>query len=176
MEERRLSSVPPNRGKTVSPRRRVGAFLVHPYLIAGSRVLLGLIFIRASVGKIGHPAAFADVIEDYHLLPLSLVNLFAVVLPWIELISGIGLVVGVLTRGNALIINSLLVVFMIALGINVLRGVDIDCGCFDVGDGESIQEALMRDVLFLLLGFHVLWFDQGALTLDALRARREKRR
>lgn len=159
----------------MSPERPVGFLLFHPSLIVGSRAVLGLIFIRASVGKIGHPVAFADIIEEYHILPIFLINFFAVVLPWIGLISGAGLVVGFLTRSNALIINGLLVVFMIALGVNVLRGVDMDCGCFDVSDGESIQEALVRDVFFLLLGLYVLLFDRGTLAFDALRARKKKR-
>ena len=58
------------------------------------RIILGVLFIFAGATKIGNPAAFADDINNYRMLPYILVSLMAVVLPWIEIIAGLLLVFG----------------------------------------------------------------------------------
>ena len=40
-----------------------------------ARLVLGLIFIYASVDKIYHPAEFAQVISNYQILPDALINI-----------------------------------------------------------------------------------------------------
>jgi uncharacterized membrane protein YphA (DoxX/SURF4 family) len=63
------------------------------------RVVLGAVFIFASVDKILHPDAFAVIIKNYQILPVKLISLAAVVLPWLELILGISLIAGVWLPG-----------------------------------------------------------------------------
>ena len=49
-----------------------------------ARLLLGGIFIYASIDKIAFPGDFARIIENYGLLPSFVVKPFAILLPWLE--------------------------------------------------------------------------------------------
>ncbi len=122
------------------------------------RILLGVIFIYAGCIKLIDPGAFAQAVYNYKILPLLMVNPVAVILPWIEVICGVFLVTGFLTRGSALIIDCLLLIFVFALGFNLYRGLDISCGCFTLGSGgEKITLfTLVRDISLLIPGIWIL--------------------
>lgn len=122
------------------------------------RVVVGGIFLWASWDKLFWPDAFARIIGNYQLLPDPLVAPVAVVLPWIEAICGICLVTGIAAGGAALIINALMVVFIGALSINLLRGIDLNCGCFSVKGTAAANTPLdiARDVAILAAGVLVL--------------------
>ena len=89
--------------------------LVTQPLTIVARLVLGVIFIYAGWNKIGDPAGFAKAVQNYRLLPLEMVNLFAIVVPWIELVCGLLLIVGLFTAGSSLVVTLLLLSFMIAL-------------------------------------------------------------
>lgn len=132
------------------------------WILPGLRILLGGIFIWASVDKILRPEAFAQAVYNYQILPDSLVNLCALILPWLELMLGACLVFGIWVPGALTLINLLMLVFMGALIFNLARGLDIHCGCFSVspesgaGTPFSMVLSLIRDGLFLILGLF-LW-------------------
>ena len=125
-----------------------------------ARLILGLIFIYASMDKIAHPAAFAKDIYNYQILPEGLINLTAMVLPWLELILGIFLVVGLFREGTAWIATLLLIVFFGAMVFNLARGLDIHCGCFHTSaqgtDGAPMAWYVFRDSLFLIPALYLL--------------------
>ena len=108
----------------------MSAALRSPRLHLLVRLALGLVFVYASLDKIANPADFALIVKNYRLLPFDAINLVAVLLPWVELVAGLLLIFGLVTRGSSLLISVLLAVFIVALGINVSRGLDINCGCF----------------------------------------------
>jgi len=117
------------------------------------RLLLGGVFIYASLDKIAHPAAFADILYNYQLIPAWMIHPLAVWLPWLELLAGIFLIAGVFAQGAALLLGGLLLVFVAALGINLLRGLSIDCGCFTTTAGThtgGMIELIVRDLLLLI--------------------------
>ena len=89
--------------------------LSNKYLILLSRLVLGFIFVYAAVEKISDPSGFADSIYNYKIFPLFIINIAAVILPWIELAAGLLLIFGITIKENALIINSFLVVFIILI-------------------------------------------------------------
>jgi uncharacterized membrane protein YphA (DoxX/SURF4 family) len=124
------------------------------------RLLLGGVFVHASMDKILHTGDFAGVIANYRILPDSLVNLAAVILPWLELFLGGFLILGIWVPGAALACNMLLGVFSLALAFNLLRGLDIDCGCFRVSleaaSRDSMVMYILRDACFLGLGIYLL--------------------
>jgi uncharacterized membrane protein YphA (DoxX/SURF4 family) len=101
--------------------------------------------------KILHPAEFAKAVYNYQLLPVALSNLLAISLPWVELFAGLALLVGVLRTESALILSVLLVVFIVAISINVYRGLDVDCGCLSLSGGRSIGIMTVVEDVFLLL-------------------------
>ncbi len=105
-------------------------FKIHPLLGLLIRVFLGGMFIIASLDKIVDPAAFAVSILNYKVVGFSLAMLAATILPWLELLAGLGLLLGIVPRGSALVIAVLMAVFTILVGSAVARGLDIGCGCF----------------------------------------------
>lgn len=131
--------------------------------LAAFRLLLGGVFIWASVDKILHPAGFAKAIHDYRILPIALVNLAAITLPWVEALAGVLLIAGIWVRAGALVLSVLLGVFLIAIAAALARGLDITCGCFSVSaEGARIAwDLLVRDVALLAVGVHLVRVPPG---------------
>ena len=124
------------------------------------RIVLGGIFIFASLDKIAHPAEFAKAIGNYHVLPFGLQNLLALTLPWLELLAGVALITGVMVDGAAIMVIIMNIVFIFAISQALARGISIECGCFSVttegGDNIGLQ-TIIRDIGYLIMGFIVLY-------------------
>jgi uncharacterized membrane protein YphA (DoxX/SURF4 family) len=133
--------------------------LAHPVLLRAVGVVVGAVLIYASLDKIARPDRFADIVHDYDMLPLLGINAFALLMPWTEMVAGAALIVGVWRRGAGLVATALTVAFLIAIAQAELRGLKIECGCFDVS-GMSSSEAswsLFARDLPLLLGSVLVW-------------------
>jgi rhodanese-related sulfurtransferase/uncharacterized membrane protein YphA (DoxX/SURF4 family) len=125
-----------------------------------SRLFLGGIFIYASYDKILDPVRFAEIVFNYHIFPDLLVNPTSLFLPWLEVLVGLCLILGIWLPGAVLICNGLLLVFFLTLLFNLARGLDIDCGCFTTSIGASsggrMLWYLLRDGFFLLAASFLL--------------------
>lgn len=142
--------------------------LNNKYLLLIFRLFLGFIFVFAAVTKISDPEAFSQSIYNYKLLPLSLVNIFAILFPWIEIVAGILLIFGVSVKENSAIISGLLIIFIIAITISLFRGLDIDCGCFGTVDGAKVGIVkILENIGLLLLGIFLIRFDSHYLSLSS---------
>jgi putative oxidoreductase len=141
--------------------------LSNRYLIFGLRLVIGGVFIYASVYKIADPAGFAKSIYNYRMMPGATINLMAIIMPWLELICGILIIIGPLMRGSALLIGLMLLVFIIAIGTAIARGLDISCGCFKVGEGGRLVglQTLIEDVLMLIAVGLILAFGGPSFSL-----------
>lgn len=115
------------------------------------RVALGGIFLYAGVLKIANPTAFAGSIAAYQILPYFLNYLVAATLPWLEGICGLLLIAGYRTRAAAVILLLLNLAFIVALASTIVRGLDIDCGCFAEGEKTSAWMAILRDIALLAM-------------------------
>ncbi len=134
--------------------------LTSEYLALALRVYLGWIFIHASLSKIADPAIFAENIAAYRIMPYWGLNLVAVILPWMELICGFFLIIGLRTRATASIIGGLLVMFTVFVMINLLRDSQINCGCFDnVGDPIGWAK-VAQNTLWLMMSILVYLYDR----------------
>jgi len=122
------------------------------YLVIAVRVVLGALFMYASFDKMANPEAFANIIDNYHLLPYQLVNPLAIFLPWLEFITGLLLIIDKWVKGSLLIYSALLVIFIIALSQALIRGLDISCGCFSVNP-SSTSEVWLRIVADIVMLF-----------------------
>ena len=124
------------------------------------RIVLGGIFIFASLDKIAHPAEFAKAIGNYHVLPFGLENLLALTLPSVELLAGVALITGVMVDGAAIMVILMNIVFIFAISQALARGISIECGCFSVttegGDNIGLQ-TIIRDIGYLIMGFIVFY-------------------
>jgi uncharacterized membrane protein YphA (DoxX/SURF4 family) len=141
---------------------RLKKLLASPLLQALARLVLGGIFIYASLDKISQPLQFARVLESYKILPLALISLPALILPWVELFAGICLVSGLCVRSAAMLLSALLLLFIMALGLDGLRGIQISCGCFStaIGDSENIYVLIARDLLIMIPGLLIIFFNR----------------
>jgi uncharacterized membrane protein YphA (DoxX/SURF4 family) len=149
-----------------------GSIIHSAYHVA--RIVLGITFVYASIHKILDPAAFAAAVYNYQILPGSLVNLTALVLPWLELIAGAMLILNVWMPGAVTVVTGLLAVFAGALVFNMARGLDIGCGCFTTASAENDMTLLMvaRDGVLLVLSLFLLFLTLRTGGLDAAPADR----
>ena len=127
-----------------------------------ARLILGIVFIYASIDKILHPVAFAEAVYNYQILSDALINLTAIVLPWLELLLGIFLALGICLPGVVFLSNMLLAIFFGALVFTLARGLDINCGCFSTSHETASNYCMcfyvIRDGIFLLIGLYLLSF------------------
>jgi uncharacterized membrane protein YphA (DoxX/SURF4 family) len=128
------------------------------------RYLLGFIFIYAAIEKIAVPEEFAKAIMNYRILPLPTVNMMAIVIPWVELLAGLGLIAGVSIRSNALLILSMLLVFFVAIAIALIRGLDISCGCFGTASVSKVGWARLGEDAAMIVGAWIVLHTSGHKT------------
>ncbi|WP_300666795.1 MauE/DoxX family redox-associated membrane protein [Desulfoluna sp.] len=123
-----------------------------------SRWVLGAIFLYAGVQKIIDPSGFAKTIFGYGILPGEMVNLMAIVLPWVESFAGGALLLGVWPASSARVIAGLLFLFITALVFNISRGYTFDCGCYGAGEGVTGWGTVWRDLAMLVPALGVIFF------------------
>jgi uncharacterized membrane protein YphA (DoxX/SURF4 family) len=143
-------------------------FLTDRRLVLVLRIALGIIFILAALPKLQDPAGFAKSISHYHLVPVGLERALALVLPPLELLVGLGLILGVLDAGASLLGLAMLVVFTGAIGFAVSRGLDISCGCFDTDGGTKVGVSKLIENTAMIVGAClVLVGDRTLLSVSA---------
>jgi putative oxidoreductase len=144
----------------------------HPALITISRWILGLTFIFAALCKIYQPLEFVQAIENYQLVSGSIARYISFVLPWVELIAGFLLIIGLFTRVAIRIIVVLLIIFTGTISITLARGLQIDCGCgFNCFTGTLPNDlisviTLVREFFFLFICYPILFFEDRWMSLD----------
>ncbi len=125
-------------------------------------LIVGGIFIYAGVIKAMDPVGFANDIDNYKILPWPLTVRLAFYLPWLEILCGLAVILGLLYRGGLLILTMLISIFIIASVIAKARGLDITCGCFGhASKYVSFFGHLALDFVLLAL-LVALWFTNRA--------------
>ena len=125
------------------------------------RWILGATFIYSSYDKILSPADFAKIIYGYGLFPAPLINLIAIIVPYLQLVIAFALILGIYPRSAAIIVNALLAAFVILISINLIRGHEFNCGCFALqisGNQLSPSATILRDLIFLMLGMQIYFY------------------
>lgn len=143
------------------------------WLGLGARLVVGGVMIAAGLIKLPDPAASIEAVRAFELVPAPLVEPIGYLLPPLEVVVGLALVLGLMTRGAAVIASVLLVAFIIGIASAWARGLEIDCGCF--GDGGADPDAasqypweIARDVGLLALSVLLVRWGGGRLALDSL--------
>jgi uncharacterized membrane protein YphA (DoxX/SURF4 family) len=170
----------PAPAKTVVPRLRTpGAppagsgtsrwTTITPWISTAVRLVLGAVFVAASLSKIGKVDATVRAVRAYQILPESLVHPVAYALPYLELAVGVLLIVGLGTRIVAIIAGVMLLLFIAAVASAGIRGLKIDCGCFG-GGGPVVHthylREIARDTAFFLLPLWLAIRPTSRLSLD----------
>jgi putative oxidoreductase len=139
---------------------RGARLLRHPATGAVCRLVLGGVFIYAALPKLLDPGGFARLVNGYRVLHPDLANLAGITMPWVELVAGALLVLGIVPQSAALVLGVLLIGFIGAGFAALARGLEISCGCFFpfLGSSRLGWDLFPRDLALLLLAAQVmLW-------------------
>ena len=131
------------------------------------RFLLGLVFLHASIGKILDPKSFAENLMAYQIFDSpGLIKYVAVTLPWVEWFCGVFLLLGVFVRSVSVLTSTLLLVFVLGMVSALLRGLEINCGCFGSANETIGFLSLVRDTLFLGISLVIMTSRVDPFTLQ----------
>lgn len=131
--------------------------MIQRWLSIFLRLLLSAVFLYAAYTKLKQPwLVFAMAIDSYRLLPEWAVLGLARTLPWLEAAIGVLLLFGIGLRYTAIGASVLLGGFFAVMVFSYIRGNQIDCGCF--GLGEALGPAtLIRDGLLVAAALALSW-------------------
>jgi putative oxidoreductase len=141
----------------------------HRWLSFTVRIYLGAVFLSACWHKILHPGLFALDVATYDILPLGLVNLQAIILPWVELVAAVLLLLGVRSRAAAMLICGMMLMFIVAVSLAFSKGIDTSCGCFastTAGEDPISWWTIGRDLFWLALSGYAVIFDRAPIGLE----------
>ena len=140
------------------------------------RIVIGAVFLYAGILKMLHPLEFADSIATFDLLPSELINLVALALPPFEILLGGLLLPGGYRRQVAFSLWVLTVLFALFLIQAIVRGLEVDCGCFGSGEASagSAWVSLARDFALMLGTGWLWWCGQEEVSRKAREDREEE--
>ena len=107
-------------------------------------------------------------IHNFHITPIFIENLAALIIPWLELIIGILLILGLFLEGTTTITIALLMFFIFILSQAVFRGIDVHCGCFK-SEAEiatvdlrfQLIKRIVEDIILLIFTYFIRYFNKG---------------
>ncbi len=139
------------------------------------RWLLALVLVWAGLSKLADPVAVYGAMLEYRLpLPAPILKAAAIILPWLELFCGLLLVTGFARQAVLLLVTALFTAFLLIVGHAVFRGLDINCGCFNLEalglDASSSISRALESITFALFRNALLWLAAAALLVSALRS------
>jgi uncharacterized membrane protein YphA (DoxX/SURF4 family) len=147
--------------------------IVKEWLGTAARLVIGGVWIWAGLLKLPDPDQSVLAVRAYQLLPGDSATTVGHLLPVLEVVVGVCLVLGLLTRGAAVVSGLLFAAFIVGISSVWARGISIDCGCFGGGgyDPDAISKypwEIARDVGLLALSAYVAWLGRTRLALDNL--------
>jgi putative oxidoreductase len=119
------------------------------------RIALGGLFLYAGAVKIADPLGFAQNIADYRLVPRAIAFFAALVLPWVEVLAGAALVAGLFPRTSAGLIAFMLAFFIVLVAVTMVRGLDVECGCFGALSRKAGWPLILEDAAMLFMALQI---------------------
>lgn len=138
-------------------KARIKEVIDNRWLIFGLRLVLGGIFIAASIGKLQYQTEFINMVIGYGILPDSLANAYGLIVPWVELFIGCSLVLGIFPRCNSAVSILLTISFAVASTYRLVNPVGGGCGCFGEFITLSHPASLSLDVVMLVIALLLLF-------------------
>lgn len=141
----------------------------HAGLVA--RLVLGGVLVVAGALKVGNPLGAARAVQAYDVMPFELARWIGYALPWVEIVVGVLLVIGLFTRVSAVIGTVLMAAFVVGIAQAWARGLSIDCGCFGGGGQVASNQTkygreIARDLALALCGAWLVVRPASTLSLD----------
>jgi len=142
---------------------------IPPSAGVAARVIVGAVLVYAGAVKAAGPSEeFALVIGSYDVLPREMVRTMAVFLPWIELVIGWALILGVQLRVAAVASGALFTGFLAALIMVQLKGIELpNCGCLGDAVHFTPLQACVFDSCLVALSWISWKSAPHALSLDS---------
>lgn len=135
------------------------------------RFVLGTVFMLAGLGKVRARDQFAETVRGYGLVSADTSRRIGRWLPSLELSCGLLLTLGLGLRLVSAFLALLLLTFIVAVAINLLRGREIDCGCLGAGTAKKITWATVgRNGLLLGMAIALASGAPDTLSLDRVLA------
>ncbi len=125
------------------------------------RLILAFIFILSSIEKLKDPYAFALSVDAYQIFPDWIINLSALLIPWFELFIGFGLIFKYKLKANLIFYIFLMFSFTILVIIAMIKGLDIECGCYGESSSKVGVTKLLENILIMIGGLVVYLFYFG---------------
>jgi uncharacterized membrane protein YphA (DoxX/SURF4 family) len=131
--------------------------ITHPTTVWTLRFILGGTLLYAGWLKLIDMSGLAEAIGNYRILPYSLSNLPAILMPAVEIIVGICLIFGIWFDGALFLTSAMFATFVVAIESAIWRDLNIDCGCFSTSDGEMVGIKILLRAGFLFLFTIPVW-------------------
>jgi putative oxidoreductase len=132
------------------------------YILLFFRLVVGGVFIWAGLLKIFDPLDFAQNIANYRIFSQSVSLFLALIIPWIEVICGLLLVMGIFRETASFMLSGSLVVFLALIIVTLIRGLDIECGCFGSLSRRVDYKLLLTDVVLLFFSLNIFLSQYSA--------------
>lgn len=131
-----------------------------------SRIFLGVVFLYASIGKIYEPNIFLKEIKNYRVFPEILAQIFAITIPWYELILAFFLIFGIRLRTTSLLLFILLFSFTVLVISAWARGLNINCGCFSHYVEYVGLRKVIENLIMMLLSLFIFLFPRSVFSIE----------
>ncbi|MBI5215082.1 MAG: DoxX family membrane protein [Ignavibacteriae bacterium] len=133
------------------------------------RVGVGVLFVVAGITKLADTKTFAQTIQEFGITGDSISTIISYTFPIIELISGIGMIVGLGVRYSSAITMLLLLIFITLIIPIIAVGKTVNCGCFGAMSSDSVDMMLLlRDGVLFGLTLVVFNYRYHILSIDSL--------
>lgn len=146
--------------------------LAQPWVSTALRLVLGVVMLWSGAAKVGDLPASIRAVRAFELLPEALARVVGTGLPVVEILLGLLLLAGLLTRYAAAGVALLMVAFLIGIASAWARGLAIDCGCFGGGgaiapDQTQYPIEIARDLALLAAAVVLAWRPASRFSLDS---------
>lgn len=136
-----------------------------------ARLLLGAVLVYAGAVKVGSPLTAQRAVQAYEIFPMGVAGAIGLALPFVEIVLGVLLLVGLFTRPVAIVSTLLMLAFVVGIAQAWARGLTIDCGCFggggfDADAREKYPREIARDVALLVASVWLVVRPASRLSLD----------
>ena len=138
-----------------------------------ARLVTGVVWFLSGALKVTDPAGSMRAVRAYDLLPEAIVPTVGHLLPMAEILLGVTLILGLLTRASGVLSSLLFIAFIFGISWAWAKGLQIDCGCFGGGgfDADATDKYpwdIARDVGLLALSAWLIWRPATKFSLDGV--------
>ena len=136
------------------------------------RIIIGGIFLISGLAKISDPIRLMLTLREFRLFPEIIIPFTAIYIPWLEFILGLFMLLGIMHRTASLILSCLIGFFTLAIASVILRGIEVDCGCFGLlADMLKLPDmadykAVIRNVIFIGICFPISRIKKTHFSLE----------